>query len=328
MLSIFSLNFLYIILAVAAIVGVVILCYKFPVAKTITITLFSLAVVGLTVYSSYNLIKYYSADSKIYGTISNLFKPNEAEKEELKFKLNNVVLIETGNDAEYIAEFLVDETIELEDNVKYGIFINGIPCDNSTVDKAHASGNFIYSFYNSSNEQALIDNLTISLGFYTNSTRIVLKTLGGSEAMRYWQDYFKFNNVELEIKELNYNSLDGHDISTDVLETQYYIVRYYIDNELYTTQVYKSGTILSLADYSVADGYVFSGWLDTDNNSITNGLVVEADMNLFGTVEQAPTNEDNETPGSGEVGDENKPGVGDGSGQPDEDVTEGEIIRP
>jgi len=264
----------YIVLfSIIILLGVAFLCFKFELARWITLFVVTFVLLGTSIYSGIMLNKYYSAEGGIRGYIDQLLHDkNKVEIDDKKFPLNNIYFSASSNENEYYVSFAEDKVIEIDDSQDYGVFVNGIPCANMQVTKSYASADFTQNFYGEDHNVILNDTLTIRIAFNTKSTSISLKTTGGSEAVKYWSNYFNKNNVVIEIVPFDYVVDSEIDYSDEDIQITYVTAKYYYTNGVeIATQVYRVGDKVDFIEYESTDDLIFLGW-SLDKEAIVRGL--------------------------------------------------------
>ena len=173
--------------------------------------------------------------------------------------------------------FYIDDILQIDNSISYGVFVNGIPCSNVKYSTDYVSADFIYNFYGEEDEVLLHDNMAIRIGLYNNSTYIYIRTNGGSNAVNYWNKYFEKNNIEVEIRNIGYKTgseLSFVDGSVDQNNLAY--ARYYnADEEMCYLQTCYKGETVSFPFYNELDKAKFSGWSTDKKQEITEYVIKE-----------------------------------------------------
>lgn len=85
---------------------------------------------------------------------------------------------------------------------EYEMQLNGQIFATSTIEYGFADLNLNFTFLNTHGEELLTDTLYISLDFNFGSTELTVYTLGGSEALEYWNYYFDSIGFTLRVYEI------------------------------------------------------------------------------------------------------------------------------
>lgn len=197
----------YVVFGVALLAIIGILCSHFTTLRWIFGTVLVCVLVGSAVYSCVQLNIYYTAEGGIYGYIETLLEQNKVNKrDDHIFDLGNVSFFPTSNKNEYTATFNLEDGLKLDDQQRYGIFINETPCSNMSYGKDHISAEFAYAFYDFENKEIAFDTLSIRVSIYGNYTNIFIKTTGGERAIKYWNDYFAKNGLVVSFEPFEFVS--------------------------------------------------------------------------------------------------------------------------
>lgn len=189
---------------VIAIVLLLVLAYQMGKHKNlvpIVVGVVYVIVFGFSMYCLCDLNYYYTAQGGVFGVLTGLYKVNIVESQEgLDYSLSNIEFKQIDGD-EYGAKITISQNPQMQDDVKYCIFINGVPLITSEVDKIHAKGSYMYNFYDKNMKLLLHDTLDLSFAFYENYTTLQITTNGGSDAVKQWNSYFQKQNFKITIEQ-------------------------------------------------------------------------------------------------------------------------------
>ena len=232
-------NFWIYLTLIATVIGLIIVYAKFPKSKKAIMT--ALVVIALTsaIYSGYQIYRYETSNSAIFGTYNSSDNDNQLETNALTFNFKNVEMMATGNENEYSATFTTEDVLSLDEDKSYMVYVNNMPCDSVEISEAKdfVIATYQYNYYNESKEVIENDTLTINFACYPNGTTVVVKTQGGASAVKYWNYYFNKNNFVLTFEETDV--IYAPDISYGEGTVTYISATYYIEDIAYITQVYK-----------------------------------------------------------------------------------------
>lgn len=215
MLSIFNFSEnLKTILIWGAIVLIVLFILKYKNGRIIIVTCLCVAFIGFTIYAGFYVDRYYKADGGIYGQITKLYNPNQVDiTDTVKYSFKNVVLTQ-DYDNNYSAKITSNEVLDLilDENSTYGVYVNGVPCQNCKITEEFILADYGYVFYNDDLTIAKQDTLSLKFAFYSNSTLLIISTDGGADAVRYWNYYFNKNLFEVTIDNKGFDYSSTNDI--------------------------------------------------------------------------------------------------------------------
>lgn len=233
----------YTLIGVAVFLGVVYLCSKYRWARIATAIIVYLAMFFGMVFSYFKLDQYYSAVGGLFGRIDNFFETNQVTVDEnLKFTFSNINLTATGNENEYSAKIVLNQTYSVEDDTVYQVFVDGLPCGFVQSAQDYILADFSQTFYNKEMEEDLTDTLKFRFAFNKNYTEFNITTNGGFSAVKYWNSFFEKNGFVVDVKPSKYAAEDS--TITDGQVT-YAVARFFIfDQDFskpYLVQVYHVG---------------------------------------------------------------------------------------
>ena len=275
-----NLKYILILIIIIALIGIF---GKYRPVRIVTglCLLFALMFTAIISYGHIN--NYYSASGGIYGELTNLLKQNEVTKEELNeditFSFNNVVL--TNKDGYFSLTFNKNESISLEENEKYIIYVNDFPCEilseDITDNNSYIIARYNYSFYDRDLDGNLIlkaeDTMQLELDFYKNSCRLKVFIYNGEETNSLWNTYFSRNDFTVKV-----SKIDG--LYTN--DSDYNSLTLYIENRVYKTIKVKSGTEITLPILSDEN---FICFVDKNGNEYNDRFTLSCDLSLYAKFE-------------------------------------------
>lgn len=193
----FNIKPIYDILVLTIIFALIILMLKFKNIRVFILTALLFVFIGLSAVAGVNVNNYYSSEGGIKGKLDEFVQP-KIEVKDLSFNLKNLSFKETPVENEYEVKIADNKVLELESK-SYDVLVNSIPV------AVYDGSEFIhckyeYVFYNSNLKEILSDTLSINISFNKTTTEIVLITNGGSDAVKYWNDYFNKKEFIIELK--------------------------------------------------------------------------------------------------------------------------------
>lgn len=207
----FSKNVKMILVGIAVLL-VVIACIKFKNGRIFVFTFLGTALIAFTIYAGLYINRYYNTSGGIYGQIVKLYNPNQVQiTDSVKYSFENVVLTQ-DLDNQYSARITSNDVLDLvlDEDATYGVYVNGVPCKESTVTEDYIISKYEYVFYDDDFSILKQDTLTFKFAFYSNSTLLIISTNGGADAVKYWNYYFNKNLFEVTIdnKGFDYSAID------------------------------------------------------------------------------------------------------------------------
>lgn len=264
------------------IVGIIVLLYVgirywHEGGKYAIIGIFTIGFIVLTGYSAVNLNAYYSARGGIHGVISGIFDTNNVEVvETMNFELKNIELTQVGDTDTYSARINVSEVFNLENKCDYMVYVNDMPCYLVENASDYVKAEYKYSFLDNDFKELELDSLYFNFAFYTNSTSLEIRTLGGSEAVKYWNYYFNKNTFVVRISEVE--SLEDFNVSIGSGDTSNMCtVTYMYNNEVKGIQVYLKDQTLIPLEFTEE----YNAWLYNDK-IIDSEFIVNENITLVG----------------------------------------------
>lgn len=291
----------YILIATAAFLGIVYLCVKYKWARIATAIVGAIVLTAGSIYSSYNIYQYYTAESGEFGQIEDFFNTNEVNfMDGLKINFSNVELKATGNKDEYSAKITKNQQLKLDEERDYWVYVDGIPCSSVEITPYYIVADFRMSFENMNLESMKTDVLQLRFSLASKSTEFNITTKGGTDAVKYWNSFFMKNGFVVSIEEgsrgINDDSFEHvegkHDYAEIfVLKATSYVstVDGYIvscDYEITNHFFMKIGTVLKIPNRTEQRGQSTVGWVK-DKQKILEGIgeyidvLVEKDMSLY-----------------------------------------------
>ena len=271
----------YTLLAVAVLALVVYACMNWSWARWTTGVVLYLALIGTSIYSGVMINNYYSVEGGIFGKISGIFDTNQvAIVDEMSFDFTHLTMTATTVEDEYMAQMTINETMSLENDKNYAVFVNNTPCGVYEVNDSYVLANYNYIFYGYDMQVILEDTLEFRFTFNKNNTDFVIRTKGGSEAVDLWNTYFARNNFTVEIKETDF--LPG-DVEIGDGDVTYVTANYYVNNEVYLSQVYHPGESVDFPNPTDIKNFV--GWT-TDKENLISSYTINANTNFYAKISE------------------------------------------
>ena len=239
------------------------------------------------VFSGYHLNKYYNTKGGIVGQLTEIFNPNAVEveqREDIVFDFSSVMMTQIEDD-KYRAEFITDDVIELAVNEGYVVFVNDTPCElieygenlvSDEISSDYVISEYYHAFYDENKEFVLKDKLTFRFAFYKNSTRLIVETTGGEEAVSLWNSYFQKNDFIVKIK-----------ASDDVFVSSYVKISLMVDNKISEVISVKKYSKYLLPETYEKEGYRFMGWsLNGETIIDETSIIAEKDITYHAIFEK------------------------------------------
>ena len=247
-----------------AILLIILACIKYKNGRIFVFTFLGVGLISFAIYAGLYINRYYNTSGGIYGQISKIYKPNQVKiTDSVKYSFSNVVLtqeLENRYSAKIISNDVLD--LVLNENVTYGIYVNGIPCKNCEINTNYIIAKYEYVFYDEDFNIAKQDILTLKFAFYNNSTMLVVSTDGGATAVKYWNYYFNKNLFEVTIDNKGFDYSAKNDIpSAEAIYNRPLTINFgeeSIDNENLKFSVSVDGTVYK-------DVHSWSGFVAMDS---------------------------------------------------------------
>ncbi len=240
------------------------------------------------VISGVNLNKYYNTSGGIIGKLSQYFNPNYVEietRDEIIFNFKSVMLTQVDGD-KYRAEFETSDFIELSPNEAYAVFVNDTPCElieygenytSDSISSDYVISEFYYAFFDESLDYILKDKLTFRFAFYKNSTKLIVETIGGDDAVSLWNSYFQRNDFILKIKPMEH-----------IYMASYSTINIYDGEEVVSSIKIKDGSSYTLPESFSKKGFKFMGYsLDGTNLISDTSFVISDDVKIYAIFKEA-----------------------------------------
>lgn len=273
---------LYISLALVVVILVGIGLVKSSAFRKFCLGLLCFIIMLGGVISGVNLNKYYNTSGGIIGKLSQVFNPNAVEidnREEIEFNFKSIMLEQIEGD-KYRAEFVTDNFIELAPNEAYAVFVNDAPCElieygedftSDSISSDYVISEFYYAFYDEQLEFVLKDKLTFRFAFYKKSTKLIVETIGGRDAVALWNSYFQKNDFIVKIKPME-----------SVYMSSYCSVRLMIDDSCVSAIKVKKNSVYTLPETLEKPNYNFIGYsLDKVNVLNETSVVVSDNLVIY-----------------------------------------------
>ncbi len=263
---------------IAFLIAIVVLigyCLRYKNGKIIIVTVICAVVLGFTTYCGVQLDRHYSARGGIFGQLKDWYNPNEVVvSDDVSFSFKNLALTKDGDI--YSAKITSDKVLnlELEDDLTYGVYVNGMPCNYVEITKDYVLAEYRYAFYDVNFNALIDDTLSFKFAFYVNSTYLQVSTNGGADCIKYWNNYFNKNLFEVTIDNKGYDYSQEIQFGTGDT-SEYSVVSYYLDDELSFKQIYKNGTMINLPEQ---DKYV---WKFDAETLVAEDYMVTGSVSLY-----------------------------------------------
>lgn len=281
----FNQSFWYDVLIVIAVIGIIIICTKYPNGKVFMFTFLAIGITVFTMYAGVQLNYYYRASGGVYGYITGLFKPNEVTIENAEFTFSNMELKQINETNDYGAYITTSDVISFEDGKTYGLFINDMPAKTTSFSSDYIQAEYSYAFYDNTRTLLIQDTLYFNFAFHTNSTNIEIFTKGGSEAVKYWNYWFNKNVFIAKIDQTNYiqsNTFNYRDLKLSDNES---VVAYYLQDELQKYEIVDNGEKLN-PDFTVPEGIEINSW-EIDGQTVDiEEYTVSKNVNVYANWEE------------------------------------------
>ena len=275
----FDSGFWYDLIFIAAAVFLMYLVIKYPQGRIYFFTFLSLAFIGVTIFCGVNLNTYLSAQGGIFGSLSGAFGLDKVEVvDNQTFELNNLSMT-LQTDGSYALEVSVNKKLELDSNKTYGIFVNDVPTNLVDSQANYIASEYSYNFYDANSHLLCADTLSIRVAMYANSTLLHVSTQGGSDACKYWNNYFNKNSFKIKIDDVVYVG-DGIVTGGEGDISNFAKVNYMVDGNVYSTAFYqKNTTVTTFPEAPYKQWYTFEGW-SIDGQNIIKSLLVTHDTSI------------------------------------------------
>ena len=267
-------NFFTGLIIAAIVIRCVILFIKYEAFRYVFGTFMSVVLVGSAVFSGFKLNKYYNTSGGIIGELTTIFNPNKVDSSvkdtDINFDFSNVMLTQY-EDTTYRAEFITQNVISLDTDERYAIFVNDTPCEILEYSEDYILGDYHYAFIAEDFSVKLKDTLSFRFAFYESSSKLIVSTTGGENAVDLWNSYFQKNDFIVSIKQVGNAYISESSL---------------VDIELYTgDEVYKKVTIKKGSDYILptnveVEGYRFNYWT-LNNEKIENLENILEDTKIY-----------------------------------------------
>ena len=277
---IFNSSFWWGLLIAGAVVLVIWICAKYPNARVFVLSglgiLVGICLLGVTIYCGIQLGYYYNAKGGIFGSI-NVPDSNTVIREDATFSFSNIELVQVEGDR-YIARVYSNDAFKLKEDADYTVSVNEKPCYDVTMWDTYITASYTYEFLGEEMESLLIDTLYIRFSFDNNSTYATLTTLGGTDAVNYWNAYFSRNDFDVTIQPIESISQDIPNTDNDV--SNYCIINYFVNDEVYSNDVVTKGSVIEL-DKTVPN-YNCLGWaLEPHGEVLSSNYIINEDTDFY-----------------------------------------------
>lgn len=280
----FDTSFWYDVLTAIIILVCIVLIFKYKEARVYVFTLLFSLIFICSIYCDLQLVYYYTDKGGILGSLNDPIDQNGVEvivDDNIKFDVKNLVLTQE-EDSLFSAEIYSNESIKLEGENQYMLFVNGQPCSNVNYDLTYMKGTYEYVFKDENLDELCRDSLNLSFAFFKNGYSLKISTNGGQTAVDYWTKYFSNEDFVVSIEKIDGANVD-EDLEYGEADTSYFHkINYYIEGELIEELVQKKDTFFNELEMDKNDGTSFSGWFTGDNVSFTQSDKITKDLNVYG----------------------------------------------
>lgn len=241
-----ALSTLKTILFMFIVIAILIVVIKYPDIRKVAYLCLGVGIFFAGCYSAVFNIRYFTVEGHTYGEIIESLKKKPLDdikievSDKLKWNITNFDFSETSDVNVFKCEFNFDGKNELINlpMKKYALYVNSEKVLVNENGNDFIKSEFNYSFFDNDNKLILSDILYFNFGFYAKSSKLVITTKGGSNAVKLWRAYQAKNGFTLELKEVDNNlTFDEIDIDEPV-ENGAGVVGY----ELKTTKINSSSS--------------------------------------------------------------------------------------
>ena len=237
------------IFIILAVVWVIIALIKHRQFKFFFFTVLIVIYCGITCLSIVNLTHYYGQKGGIIGAFIGYFDKNQVNVvEELTFSFDGVVL--TKEDNRYVAKFEnIESVMDIDSSSNYLLLINNTPCKIAEYSNDYVKAEYTYRFFDDDSDELLTDTLYLSFSFFKQRSIFEVYTVGNSQVVQLWSNYFNNNGFIVSIEKVDY--------SEDELLSTYYTVTFVYDYKIYDGRFYPE-----IVNYKVQPGFIFDSRYD------------------------------------------------------------------
>ena len=190
------------LLSIAVVVIVVFLFIKFSGIRPIIYIVASVFILFFGITTTIENIRYLQLNNMTVGSVlDSTFKSMTyfEEQEPGEFKINNLGFKQINGDLWQTTINQPAITSLDFSNQEYVLYVNGNKCYLYGHGQDYLSAEFTYAFYDDDLELIMIDTLTINIALSTNESTLVIKTVGGLNAVELWKSYQVKNNFILKV---------------------------------------------------------------------------------------------------------------------------------
>lgn len=210
------------ILFMFIVIAILIVIIKYPDIRKVAYLCLGVGIFFAGCYSAVFNIRYFTVEGHTYGEIIESLKKKPLDdvkievSDKLQWNITNFDFSETSDVNVYKCEFNFDGKNELINLPikKYALYINNEKVLVNENGNDYIKSEFNYSFFDNDNKLILSDILYFNFGFYAKSSKLIITTKGGSNAVKLWRAYQAKNGFTLELKEED-NNLIFDEISID-----------------------------------------------------------------------------------------------------------------
>ena len=260
-------------------------CSKYESFKVATLGILAIALVGFTGYSAVNLGVYYNAQGGIYGVMEETSN-SDVKIDGMSFEFSGLNLTQVLDSNTYRIEVVKEPFVANVDD-DYGVFVNGILANNSSVTSTNVSAEYRYIFNNADGEVVCDDTLDIVIVFNKNNTHLLVET-NNPDAVDYWHSYFNNNGFVVTLDKLSYigdNLLSpGEGIVPGVTAYDPFIinaVKYVTKTEYSVELIYGSDSMLCAVAGDELYRFDFATKIDVTDRQAWVDAIVSADFSKY-----------------------------------------------
>lgn len=210
------------ILFMFIVIAILIVIIKYPDIRKVAYLCLGVGIFFAGCYSAVFNIRYFTVEGHTYGEIIESLKKKPLDdvkievSDKLRWNLTNFDFSETSDVNVYKCEFNFDGKNELINlpMKKYVLYVNSEKVLVNENGNDYIKSEFNYSFFDNDNKLILSDILYFNFGFYAKSSKLIITTKGGSNAVKLWRAYQAKNGFMLELKEED-NNLTFDEINID-----------------------------------------------------------------------------------------------------------------
>lgn len=180
---------------------------KYQVTRTVGVILLVFTICFTGALSTKQIVGYYSAEGKTYGTTASLFNSNAvkySKPDKFTFSYSKLGFETTGQSKQYRSLIQDENAIDISlENQQYALLVNDTLLTNLQTVGNTIFGEYITTFKDTNGKNILTDTLQISMAIENAFTEVSITTNGGDMAVAIWNTFAKKNNFNISIKQLS-----------------------------------------------------------------------------------------------------------------------------